>query len=289
MTGLVLKGVGGLYTVQTAEGVAEYRARGGLKKDGNILYVGDRVEIEENAVCRILPRKNCLIRPPLANLDRLLVVVAFSDPLPNLYTIDKLTVLAAYHGIEPVIVFNKIDLQDRLGILDIYGKTGLRCYSVCAAAGENVDLLQEEFRGRICAFAGVSGVGKTSLMNQLDPNGKRETGTVSTRSLRGRHTTRHVELFPVCGGMVADTPGFSNLEFDYFGLKDRTRLSECFPEFQPYLGKCRFPDCVHDREKDCAVRTAVEDGLIPLSRYESYLRMYEQIGPLRPWETRDSK
>lgn len=285
MEGMVIRGIGGLYTVLSGQETYECRGRGGLKRDRNILYVGDRVEFEGEAITKILPRRNVLPRPPVANLDLLFIVVALSDPLPNLYTLDKLTVIAEHCGVRPVIVLNKTDLQDPLGVGEIYSSVGYPCLSVCARTGENVDALREMMRDNTCAFAGLSGVGKSTLINALLPDLVRETGEISRKLQRGKHTTRAVELFPFEGGFLADTPGFSELEFTPCGLLDRSLLAGYFPEFEPYAGDCFFRDCAHGKEKNCAVRAAVEEGKIAPSRYESYLRMYEEIGPLRPWET----
>lgn len=282
--GIVVRGLGGLYSVLCDGTVYDCRGRGGLKRDRNILYVGDHVRFEGDAIEQILPRRNVLPRPPVANLDLLFIVVALSDPLPNLYTLDKLTVIAAHCGVEPVLVFNKTDLQDPLGVREIYRSVGYPCLSVCAKTEENTDLLRAYTAGKTCAFAGLSGVGKSTLINALLPDLLRETGDVSRKLQRGRHTTRAVELFPFEGGLLADTPGFSELEFAPCGLTDRSLLADYFPEYEPFVGDCFFRDCAHGKEKSCAVRDAVEQGKIPRSRYESYLRMYEEIGPLRPWE-----
>lgn len=282
--GIVIRGLGGLYGVLCEDEIFECRGRGGLKRNRNLLYVGDRVLFEGEAIEKILPRRNVLPRPPVANLDLLFIVVALSDPLPNLYTLDKLTVIAEHCGVKPVIVFNKTDLPDPQGVVEIYSSVGYPCVSVCARTGENVAVLREMMAGKTCAFAGLSGVGKSTLINGLLPDLVRETGEISRKLQRGKHTTRAVELFPFEGGLLADTPGFSELEFAPCGLRDRSLLKDYFPEFEPFSGSCFFRDCVHGKEKDCAVRAAVEEGKITASRYESYLRMYEEIGPLRPWE-----
>lgn len=284
MTGVVIRGIGGLYTVLCQGETVECRGRGGLKRDRNILYVGDRVEFSGGAITKILPRRNVLPRPAIANLDKLFIVISRSDPLPNLYTLDKFLVVAEHCGVDPVIVFNKTDLEDPLGVSEIYSSVGYPCVSVCARSGENVEQLRALIKGNTCAFAGLSGVGKSTLINALSHDIIRETGEISRKLQRGKHTTRTVELFPFEGGFLADTPGFSELEFAPCGLFDRALLSGYFPEFEPYLGECFFRDCAHGKEKDCAVRAAVQSNKIFPSRYENYLRMYEEIGPLRPWE-----
>lgn len=284
MEGIVLRGIGGLYSVLCEGEILECRGRGGLKRGRNILYVGDRVQVDGEAIIKILPRRNLLPRPPIANLDQLFIVIALSDPMPNLYTLDKMTVLAEHCGIRPVLVFNKTDLEDPLGVEKIYSSIGYPCFSVCAREGKNTDPLRNLMKGKISAFAGLSGVGKSTLINALAPDLLRETGEISRKLQRGKHTTRAVELFPFEGGFLADTPGFSELEFAACGLMDRSLLADYFPEFAPFREGCFFRDCAHGKEKDCSVRRAVEEGKIPSSRYESYLRMYEEIGPLRPWE-----
>lgn len=284
MEGIVIRGLGGLYEVFKDGQVYECRGRGGLKRDRNILYVGDHVEFFDGVITKILPRRNVLPRPAVANIDQLFIVIALTDPLPNLYTLDKLTVIARHCGVSPILVLNKTDLEDPLSVREIYSSVGYPCFSVCAKTGENVDVLRTLMKDKINAFAGLSGVGKSTLMNALAPDFVRQTGEISRKLQRGKHTTRAVELYPFEGGFLADTPGFSELEFAPCGLYDRSSLSDYFPEFEPYLGDCYFRDCAHGKEKNCAVRTAVEEGKISRSRYENYLRMYEEIGPLRLWE-----
>ncbi|MBO5214280.1 MAG: ribosome small subunit-dependent GTPase A [Clostridia bacterium] len=284
MEGIVIRGLGGLYEVFRDGQIYECRGRGGLKRDRNILYVGDQVEFSDGVITKILPRRNVLPRPAVANIDQLVIVVALTDPLPNLYTLDKLTVIARHCGVSPILVLNKTDLEDPLSVRDIYSSIGYPCFSVCAKTGENVDTLRALMKDKISAFAGLSGVGKSTLMNALAPDFLRQTGEISRKLQRGRHTTRAVELYPFEGGFLADTPGFSELEFAPCGLYDRSFLSDYFPEFEPYLGECYFRDCAHGKEKGCSVRAAADEGKIPRSRYENYLRMYEEIGPLRLWE-----
>ena len=284
MEGIVIRGLGGLYEVFKDGQVYECRGRGGLKRDRNILYVGDQVEFSDGVITKILPRRNVLPRPAVANIDQLFIVIALTDPLPNLYTLDKLTVIARHCGVSPVLVLNKTDLEDPLSVREIYSSVGYPCFSVCAKTGGNVDTLRELMQEKINAFAGLSGVGKSTLMNALAPDFVRQTGEISRKLQRGKHTTRAVELYPFEGGFLADTPGFSELEFAPCGLYDRALLPDYFPEFEPYLGDCYFRDCAHGKEKNCAVRSAVEEGKISRSRYENYLRMYEELGPLRLWE-----
>lgn len=289
--GIIIKGVGGLYTVACGGETLECRARGRFRRELLTPAVGDRVVVSpEHFITEILPRKNSLIRPAVANIDRLFIVAALAEPDPDVFYLDKLTVIAEYYGIEPVLIFNKSDLGDPKGILSVYKRVPYKKIVLCtetADAGQ-VSLLAGEFSGRTSAFAGYSGVGKSSILNLLARYEGRElnaqTGHISQKLRRGKHTTRHVELFSLCGGYIADTPGFGSLAFDYFNLKDRRLLAGCFPEFSAYVKGCRFHDCSHRKEKECCVREAVALGEISLSRYESFCRMYEEMGEYRPWE-----
>lgn len=289
--GIVTKGVGGLYTVAFGDISVECRARGRFRKEETVLSVGDRVRVSpDNAITEILPRKNCLIRPAVANLDKLLIVTALAQPDPDRFYLDKLTVIAEYYGIEPVLIFNKSDLGDPSEILPDYERLPYKKFILCTRRPqtEQISLLAKELEGKTSAFAGASGVGKSSILNLLaEFSGaglSAETGDISRKLRRGKHTTRHVELFSLCGGYLADTPGFGSFEFSYFDLKDRSRLASCFPEFSDSLDLCRFADCSHVKEKDCAVKAAVASGRISSSRYGSYCRMYEELGEYRPWE-----
>lgn len=285
MNGTVIKGVGGLYTVKTDENTrVECRGRGLFRKDGDMLYVGDRVTVEDDVITSILPRKNCLSRPPVANIDKLILVAAHSDPDPNFYTIDKLLAIAVHHDIEPVLVFNKNDLPDELELEQVYATLPYPKFSVSTRTGENIDRLREALQASVCVFSGLSGVGKSSIINLLDPTLTLQTGEISKKLQRGKHTTRHVEFFDFCGGMIADTPGFSGIDLQYFNMKDRTVLKNCFEEFAPFEGKCRYADCTHRKEPGCAVREALEQGIIHPSRHENYIRLYDEMGEPRPWE-----
>lgn len=293
--GIVIKGIGGLYTVKTAEGEIECRARGLFRKDKTIVTVGDKVRVEDEFISKIYPRKNILARPPISNIDKLLIVTSFADPEPDAYYIDKSIAIAEHNDIEPIIIFNKIDLGDKTGILRIYENLPYKKYNICALPRENnaeqkdLELLKQEIKDSVCALSGFSGVGKSSLLNMLAGNETAEVGDISARLQRGKNTTRHVELFSLSGGMIADTPGFSSLSFEYFNIKDRSKLQYCFAEFFKYLDECRFSDCVHNKEKGCAVSKAVNDGAILQSRYDSYVKMYQEIGEYREWEHKDKE
>ena len=288
--GLVIKGIGGFYYVQCGDVLHACRARGKFRKDKISPYAGDRVRIEVDAndegyVQEILPRKNFLVRPPLANLDKLFVVSSVCDPQPSTLIIDKTIAAAELKGIEPVLVFTKTDLSDTTELKDIYGSIGIRCYFVSAADGVGVDDLRPELTGCISAFTGNSGVGKSTLLNLLVPELELATGETSKKLGRGRHTTRHVELHPIeGGGYIADTPGFSSFETEQMDLVMARDLEYAFPEFAPYLGQCKFTGCAHVKEKGCAILAAVENGEIAKTRHESYVKLYESVKDLKEWE-----
>lgn len=293
-TGLVIKGIGGFYYVQCGDKLYSCRARGKFRKDRISPCAGDRVtftadENDEGYLAEILPRKNVLVRPPLANLDKLFIVSSVSDPQPSTLIIDKTIAAAEIKGIEPVLVFTKTDLDDPSVLREIYGNIGIRCYFVSTVDGVGVDALRPELKGCISAFTGNSGVGKSTLLNALMPELVLETGEISRKLGRGRHTTRHVELFPVEDGYVADTPGFSTMDIERYELFRKEELPQGFREFEPYLGQCRFTSCAHTCEKGCAILEAVEAGEISRSRMESYITMYNEVKDIKEWQLSKSK
>ena len=298
LTGLVLKCLGGFYYVQCGDTVYSCRARGKFRKDRISPYAGDRVTITlsttpdenlEGYVQEILPRRNVLVRPPLANLDKLFIVSSVSDPQPSTLIIDKTIAAAEIKGIEPVLVFTKTDLDDPALLKETYGSIGIRCYFVSAVDGVGIDALRPELTGCVSAFTGNSGVGKSTLLNALIPELVLETGEISKKLGRGRHTTRHVELYPVEGGYVADTPGFSTRDIERYELFRKEELPQGFREFEPYLDGCRFTSCSHTCEKGCAVLQAVHDGKIPRSRIESYITMYNEVKDIKEWQLPKTK
>ncbi len=289
--GLIVRALSGFYYVKTKEGQeVECRARGLFRKQEISPCVGDRVELEETSegkgqVVAILPRKNSLVRPPVANLDLLVLVVSACEPVPNLLVLDKLLAIAEYQNIPPAIVLTKSDLEDPSPVADIYRTAGYPVFVVSSETGKGVEDVRAFLSGKLCAFTGNTGVGKSSLLNRIDPRLSIETAQISQKLGRGRHTTRHVQLYEQPGGgYIADTPGFSAVDLERFQVIFKEDLELCFPEFEPYRTKCRFTGCSHTKEKGCAVLAAVEAGEIPKSRHESYLALYEDAKNIKEWE-----
>ena len=288
MKGTIIKGLGGLYTVSDGKTTVEVKAKGTFRKEKAVPTVGDFVEVSDGLIVEIFPRKNLLIRPPVANIDKLFVVSSLKDPAPDFVYIDKMTVIAARFGITPVLVFTKNDLATGDEVSEIYAKTPYKVIFTSTDREECAEALLDEIKGAVSAFAGFSGVGKSSLLNMAakiaGAEVKSSVGDVSKKLRRGKHTTRHVEFFSVNGGFIADTPGFGNLELSFFGIKNRNELADFFPEFSEFTENCRFTDCNHIKTKDCAVIKALEEGRISRSRYESYRTLYENMGEYKFWE-----
>ena len=290
MTGIIIKALSGFYYISHEDKVYTCKARGSFRKSGISPLVGDKVEFSlsddgNGMVDSILERKNCLERPPVANIEKLFIVSSYETPAPNTLVIDKMTVIALHNGIEPIIVFNKCDMGDFKEWVEIYKKAGFKTYVVSASSGEGMDKLETELEGCTSAFTGNSGVGKSSILNYWLGEGRISTGEISEKLGRGRHTTRHTELYPLpFGGFVADTPGFSTLELIDFDLNDKDELKFCFPEFSEYFGNCTFSSCTHVNEPGCAVLDAVRNGEVAQSRIESYASMYEDLKKIKPWE-----
>lgn len=290
--GIIIKGIGGFYYVEADGLVYECKARGVFRKEKITPMCGDRVVISvneeeraENTVDEVLPRKNFLLRPPVANIDRLIIVVAGAEPRPNTLLIDRLTAIAVSRGIEPVIVLNKADLADVDELYSTYKKVGFETVIASGKTGEGVEKIKKLLEGKTCAFTGNSGVGKSTLLNRIDPDLSIKTAEISQKLGRGKHTTRECTLHKTDGGYVADTPGFASLEILKNEIIMKDELPDCFPEFREYIEDCRFyPDCAHMDDKDCAVRAAAESGDIPKSRYESYRALYEEVKDLKDWQ-----
>ena len=290
-SGIILQSIGGFYYVETADAVYECKARGAFRKEGITPLSGDRVTVSVQGdgvgvLEEILESRNRLLRPPVANLDCLAIVVSVTDPKPNLFLLDKMIALAEDNAIEPIVVITKSDLDDTAMLEAVYRQAGFPLFVVTNTDAESVIPLKAFLKGKITAFTGNSGVGKSSLLNLIDPALHRETGEISKKLGRGRHTTRSVVLFPWSdGGYLADTPGFSALDLERTQPIDKERLFDCFREFSPYFGACRFTGCSHIHEPDCAVRAAVKAGEISPSRYESYVNLYKEAEQRKPWKT----
>ncbi len=286
MRAIIYKGIGGFYYVRNAEGKEiECKARGKFRKERIIPMIGDEVEVDvkngKGSICEIYPRRTKLIRPPVANIDIVVVVAAAKSPEPNTSLIDRMLVNAEINGIDAVVCINKTDLADSSELENIYRSAGYKTVSVSAETGEGLDQLFSLIKGKIAAFAGVSGVGKSSLLTIITGN-ELETGAVSEKISRGRHTTRHVELFPVKGGgYVLDTPGFSSVEAEDISLE---RLEQCFPEIASASAGCRFRGCAHINEPDCAVKSMVKSNEISESRYSSYKELYAIQKGKKEWK-----
>ncbi len=281
--GVILKGIGGFYYVETALGVFECRAKGKFRKERLTPLAGDHVTVtlregQENTIDSIAPRKNALGRPPVANVDQLLIVVSAAKPVPNPFVIDKLTAIAERKHIHPVLIFSKSDLASVETWVNIYRTTG---YPVLL--NTNLDEIRAILKDKCSALTGNTGAGKSTLLNALCPELELPTGEISEKLGRGRHTTRHAELFHVADGLVIDTAGFSSLD----SLKEETpapeELETLFPEFEPFLGQCRFTTCAHTGEKGCRVCEAVKAGEISESRYQSYLQLRQEAKDRLPW------
>lgn len=289
--GIITKAVGGIYYVDALDGCEESvkcAARGIFRNRGISPAAGDFVTVElgENAeplIFEIRERKNYLVRPPLANLDVIVFVNSTAEPAVNTFILDKLIAIADSKDIQPVVVFTKIDLKSAGEYPEIYRKIGIPVCSVDNTNGSGADEVRGLISGKTAAFIGNSGVGKSSLLNVLYPELNLETAHISKKLGRGRHTTRQVELYKK-DGYIADTPGFSTVDTERYCRLPKNELDFAFREFRPFMGKCEFSDCVHVKERGCAVREAVENGEIARGRYDSYLRMYEEANKINEWE-----
>ncbi len=304
--GKILKGVGGLYTVRLQNGEQiRCGARGVFRHEGLTPLPGDFVNVTfdsgadggENTkyvLSEIVDRKNALIRPPMANLDYLFVTVAAAAPAPALPTLDKLICIAEHNKIEPVIVITKceLDAECAQSIYDTYKKCGFECFMLSVANDIGISPIDEfiktQLPTRTAAFAGASGIGKSTLLNRLFPTLDLATAGISKKTERGRHTTREVNLFPLSDSLdcayIADTPGFSMLDFKRFDFFEKDELFDTMREFAPFEGECRYTKCSHTKEDGCAIIRAVKDGIIPKSRHESYVELYDILKTRKKWE-----
>lgn len=290
--GVIIKALSGFYYVKTADGMLECKARGRFRLDGTSPLVGDRVQCSLDAQGRgridlVEQRKNWFIRPTVANIDALVFVAANSNPVTDPFLIDRVSVIAEESGCELIICLNKTDLNAGEELYRIFAGAGFPVIRTSAETGEGVEQLRAELRGKISAFTGNSGVGKSSLLNRLLPGLNIPTGEVSEKLGRGKHTTRHTELFELEeGSYVADTPGFASFEIEMMKRIPKEELQYDFRDFAPYIGRCRFQDCTHRKEPGCAVTEAVQSGAVSESRYTSYLRLYEMSAQYRDWENK---
>ena len=288
-TGRILRSLSGFYDVQTDSGIISCRARGSLRRTGDTPLTGDMVEITvergKGMVEKILPRRNSFVRPAVANIEALVVFAANVNPVTEPFLIDRVAAIAGDQEVPVILVVNKCDLDPAEDLVSVYTKAGFRCIRASAETGEGVEELRQLLRGRLTAFTGNSGVGKSSMLNCLCPALALPTGEVSEKLGRGRHTTRHVELYKLEEDTyVADTPGFSSFDTDMMDVILKENLQYAFPDFGPFVGKCQFHDCSHRREPGCAVTEAVREGLICKSRYDSYMKLYEKASQIKEWE-----
>lgn len=290
MIGTIQKALSGFYYVDVgAEEPIACRGRGKLRHQKVTPLVGDRVEITvtpdgSGMVDEILPRKNEFRRPMVANIDQMIIIASGAIPVTDPFLIDRMITIAESKGCQPIICFNKCDLERADDLAEVYRKAGFQTLQVSAETGEGIETLGKMLTGKVSAFTGNSGVGKSSILNALAPEFSLQVGEVSEKLGRGRHTTRYVELFRLCDGLAADTPGFSSFDVEQMEFIAKEDLGATFREFAPYLDQCRFIGCAHGKEKGCAVREAVEAGTIARSRYQSYLRLYEQAKEINLWE-----
>lgn len=288
MNGYIVKGVGGFYYVKTPDGIVECKARGIFRKQRVTPVAGDEVTLEtENGaavIAQIAPRKNVFVRPPVANLDVLFIVASTTQPVPSTLVLDKLSAIAVDKGVQPVLVCTKGDLAETEFLEKAYEKSTLPFIRIDYEDGSGLDEVRGWIEGRLCAFCGNSGVGKSTLLNALLPELGQQTAAISQKLGRGRHTTREVTVFEAFGGRVADTPGFASLDTGRACYIPKENLELAFPEFGPYLGRCQFTGCSHRAEKGCAVRAALAEGLLSQTRYDSYSAMYEEVKDIKAWE-----
>ena len=285
----IIKALSGFYYVQAEDGVVECRARGRFRRQDQSPLVGDFVRItrqgDKGVLEALLPRKNAFIRPAVANIDQLVVLASCAIPVTEPFLIDRVLAIAQLQNVPALVVVNKDDLAPAQPLAEIYRRAGVPVLVTSAETGEGIEALREALAGKLSCLTGNSGVGKSSLLNRACPQLQLPVGEVSEKLGRGRHTTRHIELYSLGSNtFVADTPGFSAFDTERMELVHKEQLQYAFPEFAPYLGHCQFPDCAHRKEPGCAVRRALAEGKIGQTRYDSYERLYELASQLKEWE-----
>lgn len=285
----IIKALSGFYYVQAEDGVVECRARGRFRRQDQSPLVGDFVRItrqgDKGVLEALLPRKNAFIRPAVANIDQLVVLASCAIPVTEPFLIDRVLAIAQLQNVPALVVVNKDDLAPAQPLAEIYRRAGVPVLVTSAETGEGIEALREALAGKLSCLTGNSGVGKSSLLNCACPQLQLPVGEVSEKLGRGRHTTRHIELYSLGSNtFVADTPGFSAFDTERMELVHKEQLQYAFPEFAPYLGHCQFPDCAHRKEPGCAVRKALAEGKIGQTRYSSYERLYELASQLKEWE-----
>ena len=289
VTGRIIRSISGFYDVQISGKVISCRARGILRKEGSSPLTGDMVEITvergKGMVEKILPRRNSFVRPAVANVDALVVFAANVNPITEPFLIDRVAAIAGDQEVPVILCVNKCDLDPAIDLVRIYEHAGFSVICTSAETGDGVEQLRQLIQGKLTAFTGNSGVGKSSILNRLCPALGLPTGEVSEKLGRGRHTTRHVELYALGEDTyVADTPGFSSFDTDQMDVILKENLQYAFPDFGRYLSDCQFRDCSHRKEPGCAVRSALEAGHIEKTRYDSYLKLYEKASQINVWE-----
>ena len=285
----IIKALSGFYYVKTEDGVVECRARGRFRRQDQSPLVGDFVRItrqgDKGVLEALLPRKNAFIRPAVANIDQLVVLASCAIPVTEPFLIDRVLAIAQLQNVPALVVVNKDDLAPAQPLAEIYRRAGVPVLVTSAETGEGIEALREALAGKLSCLTGNSGVGKSSLLNRACPQLQLPVGEVSEKLGRGRHTTRHIELYSLGSNtFVADAPGFSAFDTERMELVHKEQLQYAFPEFAPYLGHCQFPDCAHRKEPGCAVRKALAEGEIGQTRYDSYERLYELASQLKEWK-----
>ena len=290
MRGRIEKALSGFYYVNIGSEVLQCRARGKFRREGMSPLVGDWVQVRElgngeGFVEAVEERKNVFSRPAAANIDQLVIIASGAIPVTDPYLVDRISAIAALKGCAVLVVLNKCDLDRADDLYEIYASSAIPVLRVSAETGEGLAELRQAITGKLNAFTGNSGVGKSSILNALDPAFSLPVGEVSKALGRGRHTTRHVEMFALgADTYVIDTPGFSSFDTEELNLELKRRLPETFPEFAPYVDDCRFVGCRHLKEKGCAVLQAVKEGKIPRGRHASYVRLFEELKDVNEWD-----